>query len=293
MPHRAITLEQLRAFVAIADSGNISQAAAALARTQSTLSAALKRLEEETGQPLIERRQGQVTGLTPAGERFLPAARDILLRMDHACAHLHQPPLTGRIRLGIPDDFDPARLHDILARCLAEHPALQLEITAAGNAALRTLVEAQALDLAIGKTLPAAPLDATRAQVLRHDTLCWVAAAHLEVAAQQSLPLVTFPEGCIIREAALHALRATGRVWHIAYSSASFANVRAAALAGLGVALLPQHALHPALVPLPHDAALPAVPEVSWVLTRYRDDALCRRFAEVLCERFAIHPEAQ
>lgn len=287
MPHRAITLEQLRAFVAIADSGNVSQAAAELSRTQSTLSAALKRLEETLGQALVERRQGHVLGLTPAGQRFLPAARDILMRMSHACEHLQNEPLAGHIRLGIPDDFDLQRLHDIIAQCLAEHPALRMEITAAGSAALRALVRDGALDISVCKTLAGAAIDHQHARILRHDRLCWVSAAHLHPAALPSLPLITFPAGCIIRDCAMRALDSIGRPWHPAYTSASFANVRDAVLAGLGVALLPQHTLHPALRILDHQHGFPDTPAIQWVLAMHGRQAPVRHFARLLGERLA------
>lgn len=290
MPHRAITLEQLRAFIAIAEHGNVSQAAADLARTQSTLSAALKRLEAEVGQTLVERRQGQVAGLTDAGMRFLPAARDILLRTAHACESLRHPALSGHIRLGIPDDTDLHALHDIIARCLIEHPALRVEITAAGSSALRRLIREKALDISICKTL-AGNLAGDHERVLRRDALCWVSAAHLQTHQLPSLPLVTFPEGCIIRECALRALAAIERPWHPAYTSASFANVRDAVLAGLGVALLPRHALHPSLRLLDDAPGLPDTPDIQWVLGLHGSHPSQRAFARLLAERFAQAPQ--
>ncbi|MDO4776819.1 MAG: LysR family transcriptional regulator [Cardiobacteriaceae bacterium] len=285
---RAITLEQLRSFVAIADCGNVSQAAAALSRTQSTLSAALKRLEDELGQALIERRQGHVLGLTATGRRFLPTARDILTRMAHACEHLQSEPLAGHIRLGIPDDFDLLRLHDIIAQCLAEHPALRVEITAAGSATLRALAHQGALDISICKTLAGVAVNPESERILRHDNLCWASAHHIDPKTLPSLPLVTFPQGCIIRECAVRALNSIDRPWHPAYTSASFANVRDAVLAGLGIALLPQHALHPALRLFDHGNGFPDTPAIQWVLNIHGASTPARHFSRLLGEKL-IH----
>ncbi|WP_419993843.1 LysR family transcriptional regulator [Streptomyces boninensis] len=67
----------LRAFVAVAEHGGISAAAAHLGYAQSSLSAQLRRLEGELGSPLLTRTS---TGapLTDAGRRVLPYARQAL-----------------------------------------------------------------------------------------------------------------------------------------------------------------------------------------------------------------------
>src|ERR1700732_1346444 len=71
-------LYQIRQFVAVAETGSFTKAAARAGVSQPAISAAIAKLEEEMGQRLLDRRQGSVVP-TAAGGRLLDVARDILL----------------------------------------------------------------------------------------------------------------------------------------------------------------------------------------------------------------------
>ncbi|HCW80768.1 MAG TPA: LysR family transcriptional regulator, partial [Ruminococcaceae bacterium] len=71
-----MTLQQMKYFIAVADSGSISNAAKSLFISQPSLSEALKSLENETGLTLMVRTNRGVT-LTPDGLEFLGYARQI------------------------------------------------------------------------------------------------------------------------------------------------------------------------------------------------------------------------
>lgn len=81
---RRITLEHLRIFVAVAEAGGFQDAGLHVHRTQSAVTQSIKRLEEYMRCRLLERGQGQHTSLTGEGVRFLPEAKEILARVDHA-----------------------------------------------------------------------------------------------------------------------------------------------------------------------------------------------------------------
>src|SRR6266536_5369649 len=70
-------LRQLRYFVAVAETGNISRAARKIFLTQPALSRQIKTLENEIGQCLLERSAHSIR-LTPVGEALLRDARDLL-----------------------------------------------------------------------------------------------------------------------------------------------------------------------------------------------------------------------
>jgi DNA-binding transcriptional LysR family regulator len=55
--------------------------------------------------------------------------------------------------------------------------------------------------------------------------------------------LAVFPQGCLYRNRAIHALEAAGRAWRIAYTSPNFAGIQAAVSAGLGLSILPEPAI--------------------------------------------------
>lgn len=71
--------EQLRAFVAVAETGSFTRAAERLYTSHSSISRAVSALERELGVTLIER-DNRVLGLTKAGEILLEGAKDILDR---------------------------------------------------------------------------------------------------------------------------------------------------------------------------------------------------------------------
>lgn len=77
----ALTLDQIRTFVTIADSGSFRSAARKLSRVQSGVSVAIANLEAALGVELFDR-SGHRPVLTAQGQVLLGNARDIILRVD-------------------------------------------------------------------------------------------------------------------------------------------------------------------------------------------------------------------
>ena len=77
----SLTLDQLRVFEAIAETGSFSAAARKLRRAQSAVSYAVGNLEAQLGVALFER-AGQRPVLTEAGRSLLSDARTIALKVD-------------------------------------------------------------------------------------------------------------------------------------------------------------------------------------------------------------------
>ena len=76
-------LELLRSFVSVVDAGGFTRAGERVHRTQSTVSQQIKRLEDDVGQPLLDRSGKDVTP-TEAGERLLSYARRLLSLAEEA-----------------------------------------------------------------------------------------------------------------------------------------------------------------------------------------------------------------
>jgi DNA-binding transcriptional LysR family regulator len=76
-----VTLDQMRAFIAVAETGSFRAAARRLSRVQSAVSHAIANLEAELGVTLFDR-SGRRPGLTVEGEALLADARAILLKVD-------------------------------------------------------------------------------------------------------------------------------------------------------------------------------------------------------------------
>ena len=117
-----LDLELLRSFVSVVDSGGFTRAGERVHRTQSTVSQQIKRLEDDVGQPLLNRNGKDVTP-TEAGERLLSYARRLLALAEEARDVVARPESEGAVRLGVPEDFAAYRLAKLLAAFSRSHPA--------------------------------------------------------------------------------------------------------------------------------------------------------------------------
>src|SRR5258708_16929640 len=104
-----LDLELLRSFVSVVDAGGFTRAGERVHRTQSTVSQQIKRLEDDVGQPLLNR-NGKAVTPTEAGEKLLSYARRLLSPAQEAPDVLSRPGNEGAIKLGVPEDFAAYRL---------------------------------------------------------------------------------------------------------------------------------------------------------------------------------------
>ncbi|MBB1090224.1 LysR family transcriptional regulator [Rhodopseudomonas palustris] len=281
---RRITLEHLRAFVSVAEGGGFQQAGLELHRSQSAITQSLKRLEEIIECRLVERCQGHIVGLTSDGRRFLPSAVEILARTNEAVSAMVQPQISGRITLGVPDDFRIMDLHGAISRCAALNRGLRIETVSALSSTLVSGVQKGDLDLAIFKQIDGQrTATAGRSSLLlRTEPLMWVANARSRFDSIAELPLVVFPPGCCYREAALVALAAKAKPSYPAYVSASYENVRAAISAGLGVGILPDSAVGADHIVLREADGFPRLPRVNLTMIEASGRKAVRQFRDFL-----------
>ena len=82
-------IDELRAFIEVAQTGSFSQAAEALFLTQPAVSKRVANLEAELGLQLFDR-IGRRTALTEAGSTLLPRARELPMERAHPAAQICQ-----------------------------------------------------------------------------------------------------------------------------------------------------------------------------------------------------------
>jgi DNA-binding transcriptional LysR family regulator len=236
---RVLDLELLRSFVSVVDTGGFTRAGERVHRTQSTVSQQIKRLEDDVGQPLLNRSGKDVTP-TEAGERLLSYARRLLALAEEARDVLARPGSEGAVRLGIPEDFAAFRLAKLLATFSRSRPGLRLDVRADQSLYLRRDLERGELDLALLKR------DAGEkgGVAVWPERVHWVTSKTHPVNCEEgSVPLIGFPAGCLYRARAIHALESAGRSWHMAYTSSGLAGIQAAVAAGLGLSILSEIAI--------------------------------------------------
>ena len=105
----------LRAFVAVAETGSFTAAAALVGRSQSAVSQKVIRLEEMLERSVFARTSRSLR-LTPDGERLLVVARQMLALNDDFLRSLRRPSEIGTLRLGISENLVPTQLPKLLSR---------------------------------------------------------------------------------------------------------------------------------------------------------------------------------
>lgn len=209
----------LQAFVAVVDTGSFTQAAHHLHRTQSAISAQIRKLEQSVGRRLLER-QTRSNTLTEEGELFLGYARQILDLQEAARSALNVPVITSTVRVGIPDDYAHRYFPEILARFSRLNPQVQLEIFSGLSRTLLDRFDAGLLDVALLTKQP----DRSGGEVVRREQLVWAAARQHSAYLRDPVPLALFPEGCVFRTCAIDALNGSGHNWIAKYCSQGYAS---------------------------------------------------------------------
>ncbi len=118
-------LDQLRYFLQVADEANFTRAAETLRLSQPALSRSIAKLEDELGQPLLERQSRRVI-LTEAGTLLRSRAREVLRIIDNTVAEICDDGQTGTIQLGAIPTIAPFFLPGLLAEFATRFPAARL-----------------------------------------------------------------------------------------------------------------------------------------------------------------------
>jgi DNA-binding transcriptional LysR family regulator len=246
-----ITLRQLRAFVAVAQLGGFSTAAARLHLSQPALSMLIRALEQEVGVPLFERTTRSVK-VTDAGRMFLPQAEKMLTELHSAVAGTRSlaDQGRGRITVAVAPTFASSLLPRILRRFRALHPqALVLVRDEPSPTRLRQMVLDGEADIGIG------PVERSQralliADVLMTDALVLACPAGHRFARRRKvgwselhdLPMIGFAPGNSLQSLVESAI-AAGRVrLRNEYEVTSISTAVTMVAAGLGVSIVPSYA---------------------------------------------------
>ncbi len=178
-------IRQLKAFIAIAETGTFTAGAARVHITQAAISMQLKQLEQEIGAPLFIRAPRRVI-LTEAGEALLERARAILREHDAALAEVAELAGAehGRLRIGSASAMvaaDP--LPRLLKELRARHPRADVSISSGTSELLVRQILAGDLDVAF-VSLPV-ETRGILTEVLSRDELVAIASPRHKLAKQR------------------------------------------------------------------------------------------------------------
>src|SRR5437667_10342743 len=155
MRRPSFTIEQLRSFVAVAEHGHVSRAAASLFLTQAAVTQQVRHFERAVGLQLLER-DGRRVRLTDAGRSLADACRAALRAvevMDDTAKAMKELE-AGSLHVGASPTCATYYLPPHLAEFTRRHPAVKLNVIVEPSDGLNRRVLAGPLDCAI---LDAAP----------------------------------------------------------------------------------------------------------------------------------------
>ncbi|MBP6563768.1 MAG: LysR family transcriptional regulator [Neisseriaceae bacterium] len=246
----------LRSFVAVTQSGSMTDAAKILFRSQSAISMHIKHIETVL-QRQVFLREGRSLLMTPIGHELLGYAQTILTTHAAALQALVGSAVAGKISLGIPDDYAPEYLPQVLSLFTEKYPAIELSLICEPSSALIPKIEANELDLAI-----ISRDHDGQGTFLFKEPLLWLGAEAYPVWQKRPLPIAMYEFGSQARKNIIHSLSTLEGEYRIVYSSPYIAGQLAAVKSGMAIAVVTQCSVPPGFLVL-NKHHLPELPMLS------------------------------
>lgn len=244
-------LRQLSYFVAVAEEGQVTRAAARVSVAQPAVSAQIRHLERELGETLF-RRDPRGVSLTAAGEALLPHARAALAAAERGRATIMslRGMLYGRLRIGVSRPVD-SRLSKTLGDFHRAHPAIEIALTEQHNEPLLEALTNGDVDAALigihDQPLP----PQIRIRMIGTEPLVLATFRGHPLANRKSItvaqlreePIITLTRGSGLRAVLDKACANAGFAARITAETSELASLVELTAAGLGVAVLPHSAV--------------------------------------------------
>ncbi len=145
-----MTLTELKYVIAVAREHHFGRAAESCGVSQPSLSVAIRKLEEELGVSIFERRSSEIA-LTPVGEKIVEQAQRVMeeSRRIADIAHEGQDPLSGPIKLGVIYTIGPYLLPELIRELSSDQPNMPVYLEENFTSELLERLKTGQLDLAI------------------------------------------------------------------------------------------------------------------------------------------------
>ncbi|WP_355660665.1 LysR family transcriptional regulator [Halomonas salifodinae] len=226
-----IPTDLLRTFVTIKDLGGFTSAGELLGRSQPAISLQIKKLEALLNTQIFLR--GSSLELTEDGEYLYGAAKQILEINDRVISRMGGDSVSGKVRLGIPNDFELAFLPKALRSLTRTYPNIMVEVDCDISKSIYQRFQKNLYDICLVME-PEKENENRDGRDYRLDQLVWVM-NHEGLVEESTLPLVTYPQGCIYRAMLESRLEQIARPYRVAYTSPSLLGILSAVEEGLGL----------------------------------------------------------
>ena len=242
-------IDDIRAFVAVADAGSVSAAARELFLTQPAVTRRLQRLESAMGAPLLDRRR-RPFALTRAGQVAIERCRGLLASVHElrAVAGEGRQP-GGELRIAVAHALTELTLAGPVGAVQRAYPRVVLRLSTGWSRDLLERVRTQAVDAAFlllpeGEALPASVAGVRIAD----ERLLVVAARSRQPGTVRVTDLggeswVLNPEGCAARAALRRTLAVAGADMRVAVETYNYELQLSLVARGRGLGLVPSRLL--------------------------------------------------
>ena len=247
-----IDLAALTSLRAVDTHGSVVAAATALGFTPSAVSQQVKRLEKQTGVPLLER-VGRGVILTDHGRHLVDAGGRLLADLEEVESTLHHRAgaVAGRLRVTAFSTAMRGLVAPVVRQLRDAHPDLTLSLTEREPWDTIDLVSSGQSDLGVVHRwgdLPITIPDHLAGTAVAHDVADVIMRRDHPLAGRPAVTprdlvdddWIATPEGTICRQWLTRMYAGTGRLPRIAHTSMEFDSHLALVRAGLGIALVPR-----------------------------------------------------
>ncbi|AXK67315.1 LysR substrate-binding domain-containing protein [Burkholderia sp. IDO3] len=280
---KKLDLDVLAMVVAVTESGSFAQGAQAVHRSPSAVSMQIKALEDALGKPLFIRDTRNVTA-TDDGRMLAEYGRRMLAMRDEAWASVVRPEISGRVTIGVPDDYISSLLPQVLGKFAAMHPRVEVRVIGQPSSALVPMLKDNTVDLAC-----LTRIKGVTGELVRLEPIVWTGSAKRNVWEERPLPVAFFTHGgSMARDHAVKALNRQHIPYRMSYESPSFLGLLSMVEAGLAVAPLARCSIPAHLVQLSQNEGLPPLGELEVVLARSAQSARppCDYLAEQILDEW-------
>ncbi|QFQ95245.1 LysR family transcriptional regulator [Streptomyces phaeolivaceus] len=250
MERPELPVQQVHAFVVLAEELHFGRAAARLGIAQPPLSQQIRRLEDKVGFALFSRGPGRVA-LTPAGRELLPAARQALggLADGLAAARDAGSGRAGRLRIGFAASLALTLLPGLLRTFRERFPAVELDIQEMTTTPQLAALREGTIDIGLLREPPADDTELGFSTVLTEPFVAVLPSAHplaarrvVRVAQLADQPFVLLPRavGPSLYDRITGVCVAAGFTPRVAQHAVEWQTVCALVETGLGVSLAPE-----------------------------------------------------
>lgn len=244
-------IRQIRAFLAIADTGSVTRAAELLHVVQPAVSRQLKLLEDDVGAPLFERdRRGMQ--LTEAGHILMERARRALRELDAARLEIRPTPglISGIVNLGLLPSSCELLTGPLVGALQAQYPHVRLSVSVGYTDHMLRWLESGEIDAAL--LYDPNPSPALDVEPLVEESLSLVGLATLGLRDEEPVPVQALGSAPLVLPSSPHRLR--NLVEHacavadvpitVAAETNALSVQKALVTQGYGLSVIPRVAVH-------------------------------------------------